>query len=119
MKAISALSSDLAVAFLADDFLGEHGGHLSPRSRRKRRRMRSSLAAPIGASALVSSWEISAPVMPAAKLVMVETAATAEAEEAAEDDLRHGRHADGVGAGKVRAMRISAGVSKEGPENHM
>ena len=42
----------------------------------------------------------------------------AQAEEAGEDDLRHGRHADGVGA-ETRAMRISAGVSKDGPENHM
>src|SRR5262249_4445705 len=79
----------LAVAFLADDFLGEHAlfssrsrprrssplAQLHARSRRYRLMMRASLAAPSGASSFVSSWVISAPVMPAAKFTSAEAAA--------------------------------------------
>ena len=42
----------------------------------------------------------------------------AQARAARQDHFRHSRHADEVGA-EVRAARISAGVSKLGPENHM
>src|SRR6185503_1323069 len=65
----------LAVALLANDFLRQHQ-RLAARAAKKPRRIVSSMAPPCGATVLVSSCESSSPVMPAAKLVMMETAAT-------------------------------------------
>ena len=67
---------------------------------------------------LVSWCDSSPPVMPAARLVMTEQAATRRPRKRA-------RMTSGTVdmptalAPMTRAMRISAGVSKDGPENHM
>ena len=56
--------------------------------------------------------------MPAPKLVMTEKRRDLQPGLARQDHLGHRRHADRVGAERA-AARISAGVSKLGPENHM
>src|SRR5438445_6268326 len=107
----------LAVSLVADDFLRKHQLSSSP-SRNTRCRTVASRDPPTGAMSLVSWCESSAPVMPAAKLVMTEQAATRRPRKRA-------RMTSGTVdmptalAPMMRAMRISAGVSKHGPENHI
>ena len=76
----------VAVALLADDLLREEGiSRLAPRVARIKSHVAraaaasgcASFAPPSGAMSLVSSCDSSAPVMPAAKLVMTEQAAPA------------------------------------------
>ena len=138
--AISSRRERLAVALLADDFLRQHrsisGRTVTMASRRVGRRcgkrrsvieaaLRATRASapgqlppPSGATSLVSWCESSPPVMPAPRLVMTEQAATRRPRKRA-------RMTSGTvdmptaSAPIMRAMRISAGVSKDGPENHM
>ena len=86
---------------------------LQPRS--MRRRIRSSLAAPKGAMALVCLWLICSSDSPAALLVMVEIAATRRPRNRAK--ITSGTvDMPTASAPKIRIARISAGVSNEGPE---
>ena len=77
-----------------------------------------SRAPPSGAMSLVSACESSAPVMPAARLVTTEQAATLSPRNRAR--ITSGTvDMPTASAPRMRAIRISAGVSKDGPENHM
>src|SRR5690606_19972799 len=82
---------------------------------RQARSTASSFDAPIGAIALVWAWLIASSDMPAAMLVMVETAAT-------RSPRKRARITSGTvdmptaSAPRIFSARISAGVSKEGPE---
>src|SRR5690606_35627581 len=104
-----------AVKRLPPQLWGQFAGPAQTRSRKYRRSTGSSLAAASGAMALVCSWLISTSLMPAALLVMTETAASLGPRKRAR--ITSGTVDMPTASGpRVRIARISAGVSNEGPE---
>ena len=85
----------------------------------KARNRRRNSAEPRAAYSCVSSWLGSPPESPAAKLVTRLTATHREAVQARENHLRHGRHADEIGAEQLGHADLGRRLERRAVEPHV
>ena len=121
MKAsISSPGERAPVALGANDFLRQHQAPVCVCARDEgAQQLAESLRAALARIPVVSSWLGSPPERPAAKLVTSETATQSRPCKPREDDLRHRRHADEIGAENLGRADFGRRLERGAVEPHV